>query len=69
MVANAFEQFLGSESPGLMTKTDLGEFKFAAIEGFRGILHRTVKTALRTNPTIPPWTAVKVIEAWNVAML
>jgi hypothetical protein len=66
--AGSFTQFLGIESPGLMTKTDLGEFKFAAIEGFSGILHREVKTALRTNP-IPPWAAAKVIEAWNVPTL
>ena len=51
-----------------MTKTDLGEFKFSAIEGFRGILHRMVKGSLKANP-IPAWAAAKVIEAWNVPTL
>jgi hypothetical protein len=62
----AFEQFLSAESPSLMAITDLGEFKFLAIEQFRGILHATVKVSLRTNPPIPPWAAAKVVEAWNV---
>ena len=64
----AFEQFLNSESPGLMAIANLGEFKFSAIESFRGILHRTVKGSLKTNP-IPAWAAAKVIEAWNVRTL
>jgi hypothetical protein len=62
----AFEQFLSAESPSLMAIADLGEFKFLAIEQFRGILQATVKASLRTNPPIPPWTAAKVIEAWGV---
>jgi hypothetical protein len=61
----AFERFLNAESPGLMGIKDLGEFKFTAIERFRGILHRTVKTALSTN-AIPAWAQAQVIEAWNV---
>ena len=68
LFAGSFTQFLGIESPGLMTKTDLGEFKFAAIEGFRGILHRTVKGSLKTNP-IPAWAQAQVVEAWNVPTL
>ncbi len=63
---SALEQFLSSESPGLMAITDLGEFKFLAIEQFRGILHATVKVSIRTNPPIPEWAAAKVIEAWNI---
>jgi hypothetical protein len=67
---SAFEQFLGSESAGLMAITDLGEFKFLAIEQFRGILHATVKASLRSDPQpIPPWAAANVIEAWNVPTL
>jgi hypothetical protein len=66
--AGSFTQFLSTESSGLMTKTDLGEFKFSAIESFREILHRTVKGSLKTNP-IPAWAAAKVIEAWNVPTL
>jgi hypothetical protein len=46
---------------------NLGEFKFSAIERFRGILHATVKTSLRTTPPIPPWGCTKVVEAWNVS--
>jgi hypothetical protein len=66
----AFTQFLGSESPALMAKTDSGEFKFSAIESFRGILHATVKASLRSDPQpIPPWAAANVIEAWNVPTL
>jgi hypothetical protein len=68
LVAASFEQFLSSESLGLMAKTDLGEFKFSAIEGFRGILHRTVKASLKTSP-MPDWAAAKVVEAWNVSTL
>jgi hypothetical protein len=60
--AGSFVRFLLDESPGLMAKTDLGEFKFTAIEGFRGILHRTVKGSLKTNP-IPAWAQAQVIEA------
>lgn len=35
--------------PGLMATSDLGEFKFLAIERFRGILHRTVKASIGNN--------------------
>jgi hypothetical protein len=63
--AGSFAQFLSIESPALMTKTDLGEFKFSAIERFRGILHATVKTSIRSDPPIPDW----VIEACNVPTL
>jgi len=66
--AGSFAQFLSAESPALMTKTDLGEFKFSAIESFRGILYREVKGSLKANP-IPAWAAAKVIEAWNVSTL
>jgi hypothetical protein len=59
---------LSAESPALMTKTDLGEFKFSAIESFRGILYREDKGSLKANP-IPGWAAAKVIEAWNVSTL
>jgi hypothetical protein len=45
----AFGQFLSAESPGLMGSEDLGEFKFSAIERFRGILHAAVKASLRTD--------------------
>lgn len=65
----SFERFLATESPGLMAIADLGEFKFSAIESFRGILHREVKTALQANSPVPPWAAVKVIEAWNIPTL
>jgi len=54
----SFERFLSAESPGLMSIKDLGEFKFSAIEQFRGILHATVKASLRTDPPIPEWAAV-----------
>ena len=64
----AFNQFLSSESPGLMSIKDLGEFKFAANERFKGLLHSTVKASLKTTP-IPPWAAFRVIEAWNVPTL
>ena len=53
----AFEQFLGAESPSLMAMTDLGEFKFLAIERFRGILHTVVKSSLKTNSPIPSWAS------------
>jgi hypothetical protein len=49
-----------------MAITNLGEFKFSAIERFRGILYTTVKAALRTDSPIPDWAAAQVIEAWNV---
>jgi len=62
----AFEQFLSAESPGLMGIKDLGEFKFSAIESFRGILHATVKTSLRSDPPIPDWAELRVREAWNI---
>ena len=66
----AFAQFLSSESPSLMQVTDFGEFKFSAIERFRGILHATVKASLRAAPPpIPDWAAVQVIEGWNVPTL
>jgi len=64
----SFERFLNAESPGLMGIKDLGEFKFSAIERFKGLLHATVKASLKTNP-IPPWAASRVIEAWNVPTL
>jgi hypothetical protein len=49
-----------------MAVADVGEFKFFAIEQFRGILHRTVKASIGNNSPIPPWAAAKVIEAWNI---
>jgi hypothetical protein len=45
---------------------DLGEFKFSAIEAFRGCQHRTVKAAIGNNSPIPPWAASRVVEAWNI---
>jgi hypothetical protein len=65
----SFERFLNVDSPSLMSIKDLGEFRFSAIEAFRGILHTTVKASLRTDPPIPPWAASRVIEAWNVPTL
>jgi hypothetical protein len=62
----SFAQFLSAESPGLMGIKDLGEFKFSAIERFRGILHATVKASIRSDPPIPDWAAAQVIEAWNI---
>jgi hypothetical protein len=59
----AFEQFLSSESPGLMPIADLGEFKFFAIERFRGILHTVVKSSIKNNSPIPLWAGAQVIEA------
>jgi hypothetical protein len=63
-----FERFLSAESLDLMSIKDLGEFKFCAIERFRGILHRTVKAAIGNNSPIPDSAAVQVIEAWNVGV-
>ena len=60
----AFAQFLTAESPGLMNIKDLGEFKFSAIERFKGVLHSTVKARLKSD--LPDWAAAKVTEAWNV---
>jgi hypothetical protein len=54
---------------GLMAITDLGEFKFLAIEPFREILHRKVKASIGSNSPIPNWAAARVIEAWNVPTL
>ena len=66
-VAGSFAQFLSIESPALTSVTDLGEFKFKAIEAFRGILHREVRTALRIDPTIlPTWAADRVRAAWCI---
>jgi len=65
----AFEQFLGAESPSLMAMTDLGEFKFLAIERFRGILHREVKASIGNNSPLPSWAQAQVVEAWNIPTL
>jgi hypothetical protein len=37
-----------------------------AIERFRGILHATAKSSLKSDSPIPEWAATKVMEAWNV---
>jgi hypothetical protein len=50
-----------------MAIADLGEFKFLAIEWFKGLLHSTVKASMRTDPPIPDWAAAKVVEAWNIS--
>jgi hypothetical protein len=63
----AFVEFLSSEAPGLMAITDLGEFKAYAIERFKGVLHREVKTSLKINSGIPTWAADRVREAWNIS--
>jgi hypothetical protein len=64
----SFTSFLNAETPALMATTDLGSFKYLAIETFRGILHREVKTALRINPTIlPTWAVEPMREAWNIS--
>jgi hypothetical protein len=65
----SFEQFLGSESAGLMATTDLGAFKFLAFERFRGILHQKVKASIADNSPLPSWAQAQVIEAWNVPTL
>ena len=62
----SFERFLNAESPDLMGIQDLGEFKFSAIERFRGILYTVVKSSIKTDSPIPPWAVSQVIEAWNV---
>jgi hypothetical protein len=59
----AFEQFLSSESPGLMAIADLGEFKHSAIESFLGILHATAKSSLKSDAPIPERAAARVREA------
>jgi hypothetical protein len=65
----AFEQFLGFESAGLMATTDLGEFRFLAIERFRGILHATVKATIGNNSPLPSWAQTQVVEGWHVPRL
>jgi hypothetical protein len=49
----AFAQFLSSETRSLMGIKDQGEFRFYAIDRFKGILHAAVKTSLKTNSPIP----------------
>lgn len=62
----AFAQFLSSETRSLMGIKDQGEFRFYAIDRFKGILHAAVKTSLKTNSPIPDWAAAKVVESWNI---
>jgi hypothetical protein len=52
-----------------MATTDLGAFKFLAIERFRGILHRTVKASIGNNSPPPSWAQAQVIEGWNMPTL
>jgi hypothetical protein len=40
-----------------------------AIEGFRGILHRTVKASIGNDSPLPSWAQIQVIEGWNVPTL
>jgi hypothetical protein len=46
----------------------VNEFKAYAIERFKRVLHREVKTNLKTNSPIPTWAADRVIEAWHVPL-
>jgi hypothetical protein len=55
--------------PGLMATTDLGAFKYLAIERFRGILQRMVKASIGNNSPLPSWAQAQVIEGWNVPIL
>jgi hypothetical protein len=50
----AFAQFLSSESRSLMGIRDLAEFKWYAINRFRGIVYAVVKISRKTNSPIPP---------------
>src|SRR6516164_3421241 len=62
----AFMQFLSSEGTALMGIRDFGEWKYYAIERFRGILNLTVANADRTNSAIPDWAKSRIKTAWNV---
>ena len=50
----AFAQFVSSESRSLMGIRDLVEFKWYAINRFRGIVYAVVKISRKTNSPIPP---------------
>jgi hypothetical protein len=62
----AFMQFLSSEGQALMGIRDFGEWKYYAIERFRGILNLTVANADRTNSAIPDWAKSRIKTSWNV---
>jgi hypothetical protein len=62
----AFMQFLSSEGKALMGIKDFGQWKFYAVERFKGILDLTVKNADKTRSAIPAWAKERIKEAWNV---
>jgi hypothetical protein len=62
----AFVQFRSSESRSLMGIRDVGQWKYYAMERFKGILDLTVINSLKTRSPIPDWAAEKVRESWNV---
>ena len=45
---------------------DVGQWKYYALERFKGILDLTVHNSLKTNSPIPGWAAEKIKESWNV---
>jgi hypothetical protein len=62
----AFTQFLSSEGQALMGIRDFGEWKYYAIERFRGVLNLTVKNAAKTNSALPDWAKERIETAWNI---
>ena len=63
----AFALFLSSESRSLMGIKDPAEFRFYAIDRFRGIIFAAVKTSRKTNSPIPAWSEAMVIEALDIS--
>jgi len=57
---------LSSEGQLLMGIREFGEWKYYAVERFRGILNLSVVGADKTCSPIPIWAKQRIREAWNV---
>ena len=62
----AFIQFLSSEGKALIGIKDFGQWKFYAVERFKGILDLVVKNADKTDSAIPDWAKERIKTAVNV---
>ena len=44
------------------------EVKNHAVQGFKSILHVTVRNSLWTRSPIPSWAVSRIAESWNITL-
>ena len=47
---------------------DVGEWKFYAMDRFKGILDLALKNSLKTRSPVPDWAKERIETAWNIPL-